>query len=168
MNRRKVLARPPLVGLLGALLLPAICGCANARVVREAPDGGVIAIPMNNNCWPMYYRSRAEKLMSAKCPEGYRIVREEYVWDGKPGPEGHRAHDSYFGYTDPHDEMAPYLRKEYWIAFQATPSASRQPARNTSPQSGQSIPPSSPSAGSNKEELPPPRLLKDVQEQLPK
>ena len=167
MSGREVLARLPLVVMLGALLLSVACGCTSVRVVRETPDGGVLAMPMNSNCWPMYYRSRAEKLMSEKCPDGYRIVREEFVWDGKPGPEGHRAYESYFGYTDPHDEMAPYLRKEYWITFHAASPASRRPATSASPKPdppAPSVPPPSPQAGQSTEELPPPRPLKGVQE----
>jgi hypothetical protein len=164
MDREKVSLGMRLACLLALFILSALCGCADVRTVRETANGGVIAMPMNNNCWPMYYRSRAEKLMSAKCPDGYRIVREGFVWDGKPGTEGHRAHESYFGYTDSNDEMAPYLRKEYWIAFHAVPPGSRQPATDAPPKSGQSAPPPSPPAGQSKEELPPPRPLKGVQE----
>jgi hypothetical protein len=167
MDKREVLPGMRLVGLLVPFLVTALCGCANARIVRETPDGGVIAIPMNNNCWPMYYRNRAEKLMSQKCPGGYRIEREEFVWDGKPGTEGHRAHESYFGYTDPHDEMAPYLRKEYWIAFRAAAPGSQRPATNAPAKPGSSpstILPPSPPASPSGDELPPPRPLKGVQE----
>lgn len=165
MNRQKGPARLSLVGTLGALLWSVACGCTNVRIVRETPDGGVIAMPMNSNCWPMYYRSRAEQFMSRKCPGGYHIQREEFVWDGKPGPEGHRAHDSYFGYTDPHDEMAPYLRKEYWIAFRAAAPGSRLPAANLPAKTGPSAlsAPPPPPAGQSGEELPPPRPLKGVQ-----
>lgn len=163
MNRRVVSARLPFVDLLALLLVSSACGCADVRVVRELPDGGVIALPMNTNCWPMYYRRRAAKLMNQKCPGGYRIEREEFVWDGKPGPEGHRAHESYFGYTDPHDEMAPYLRKEYWIVFHAASSRSRQSAtRLPKPDSSPPSPP--PPSDESKDELPPPRPLKGTQE----
>ncbi|MGH7169191.1 MAG: hypothetical protein ACRELG_02795, partial [Gemmataceae bacterium] len=166
MDKPKDSLAMPLVRVLGSLLLSAVCGCAGARVVREARDGGVIAVPMNNNCWPMYYRNRAENLMSEICPDGYQIDREEFVWDGKPGPEGHRAHESYFGYTDPDDENAPYLRKEYWIAFHAAQPGNRKPAADAPPKPGQaapSAPPSSP-AEEDKEQLPAPRPLKGVQE----
>lgn len=156
----KVSALSRFVELLGVLLLPAACGCADVRIVRETPDGGILAMPMNNNCWPMYYRRRAARLMSQKCPEGYRIEREEFVWDGKPGPEGHRAHESYFGYTDPHDEQAPYLRKEYWISFHTAALRSRPSATKALPKRE---PPASPPSGEDKDELPPPRPLKDVQ-----
>lgn len=147
--------------LLGLLILSAVGGCANVRVVHEAADGGVIALPMNSNCWPMYYRNRAEKLMSEKCPDGYRIDREEFVWDGKPGTEGHRAHESYFGYTDPNDEMAPYLRKEYWIAFHTARPGNRKPAREAA-EPAPSTP--RPSPAEDDKELPPPRPVPGVQE----
>lgn len=145
----------PLLRLLGPLILSAACGCADVRVVREMPNGGVVALPMNNNCWPMYYRSRAAKLMRAKCPEGYRIDREEFVWNGKEGPEGHSPHDSYFGYTNPEDETAPYHRKEYHITFHAAPARRHPPPDTTDSASGR---PSSPNE--DKDELPPPRPLK--------
>jgi hypothetical protein len=121
MDEGKVSAGAWLVCVLGLLIVSAACGCASVRVVRETPDGGVIALPMDTNCWPTYYRDRAAKLMTEKCPGGYQIDRAEYVWNGKEGPEGHRAYESYFGYTDPDDETAHYLRKEYRITFHATP-----------------------------------------------
>ena len=151
MYGRKVSAGK-LFRVLGLLILTA-CGCADVRVVQEKPHGGVIALPMNSNCWPMYYRDRAEKLMNEKCPGGFRIDGEEYVWNGIPGPEGHRYHDSYFGYTNPDDETAPYLRKEFRITFHAAPPPARPPAPA----------PPSPSQGGDREELPPPRPLKSVQ-----
>jgi hypothetical protein len=156
-----------LVRLLGPLFLSAVCGCADARIVHEEAGGGVIAIPMNNNCWPMDYRNRAKKLMREKCPDGYQIDQEEFVWDGKPGTEGHRAYESYFGYTDPNDETRPYLRKEYWIAFHAAPTGNRKPATDAPPKPGQSapsaLPPSSP-GDERGDELPPPRPLKTDRE----
>jgi hypothetical protein len=164
MGRREVSARMQLVGMLASLLLPIVCGCADVRIVREMPNGGVIAMPMNSDCWPMYYRSRAEKLISAKCPGGYRIDREEFVWNGKPGTEGHRAHESYFGYTDPNDEMAPYLRKEYWISFHAESPGGRRPITDAPAKSLSPAAPPSSSGSSSKEELPPPRPLKGAQE----
>lgn len=111
-------------------------------------------MPMNCNCWPMYYRDRAEKLMRAKCPGGYEIDHEEEVWNGKEGPEGHRAYESYFGYTDPDDETAPYLRQEYRITFHAKAPSVGQPAAG----------PPSPSRGGGAEELPSPRPWKGSQE----
>lgn len=163
MDRQKGSAGTRLVPMLGLLILSAVCGCADVRVVRQAPDGGVIALPMNSNCWPMYYRDRAEKLMNEKCPGGYRIDREEYVWNGKEGPEGHRYYESYFGYTNPDDERAPYLRKEYRITFHAAPPPGRPPAAEKPPQTGKSASPPPAPSGKGTEELPPPRPLKDVQ-----
>jgi len=159
MHRQEVWLGLRLHCLLVAVLV-AVCGCADVRFVQETPEGGVIAIPTNSNCWPMYYRSRAEKVMSQKCPDGYQIEREGFVWDGKPGPEGHRAHESYFGYTDPDDEKAPYLRKEYWIAFRAVTPGNRQPAIQTAPKSNSSSSPADP----KEEKLPLPRPLKGVPE----
>lgn len=149
---------------LAALFVLVLCGCADVRVVRETPDGGILAMPMNNNCWPMYYRRRAARLMSQKCPEGYRIEREEFVWNGKPGPEGHRAHESYFGYTDPNDEFGPYLRKEYWIVFHTAAPPNRQSATKALPKPEPSAAPTPPANGEGKDELPPPRRLKGVEE----
>jgi hypothetical protein len=149
--------------MLGPLIMSGVCGCAGVRVVRETPNGGVIALPMNNNCWPMYYRDRAEKLMNEKCPGGYQIDREEFVWNGREGPEGHRYYESYFGYTDPDDERGPYLRKEYRITFHAAQPSGQPMAAEKPPQTGKSASPPSPgSDGGN--ELPPPRPLKGVQE----
>ena len=161
MDGRMTSARLPFVDLVALLLLSVVCGCADVRIVRELPDGGILAMPMNNDCWPMYYRRRAARLMSQKCPEGYRIEREEFVWDGKPGPEGHRARESYFGYTDPHDEMAPYLRKEYWITFHAASSRGRQSATKALPKLDPSNSSASPPSSEGKDELPPPRPLRE-------
>ena len=166
MDKQELSVSMRLVPMLGFLFLSIVSGCADVRVVREAPEGGVIALPMDSNCWPMYYRNRAEKLMNEKCPDGYRIDREEFVWDGKPGTAGHRAYESYFGYTDPDDEMAPYLRKEYWIAFHAAPRGNRKPATDAIAKPGKPAPsaPRPSPAGKDKDELPAPRPLKDVQE----
>ncbi|HEY7315028.1 MAG TPA: hypothetical protein VH643_37125 [Gemmataceae bacterium] len=167
MVKQEVSASRRLVRVLALSIVWTICGCADVRVVRETSEGGVVALPMNTNCWPMYYRDRAEKLMSQKCPAGYRIDREEFVWNGKEGPEGHRYYESYFGYTNPDDDRADYLRKEYRITFHAAPSGSQRPP--TSPplkpgQSNSSAPPPSRPKGESNEELPPPRLFKGVQE----
>ena len=162
MDRRRASARTRVVCILGPLILSAAYGCADVRVVREMPNGGVVALPMNTDCWPMYYRSRADKLMHQKCPGGYQIVREEEVWNGKEGPEGHRPYESYFGYTDPDDEMAPYLRKEYRITFHAAPAGNRRPATDTPPATGKSVSPAPappPPGAEGREGLPPPRPL---------
>ncbi len=114
-----------------------------------------------------YYRSRGEKLMSEKCPGGYQIDREEYVFNGREGPEGRRYHDSYFGYTDPDDENAPYLRKEYRITFHAAAPTNGLPATKLpppAPPSGSAVPAPLPPGVEGKEELPPPRPLKSSQE----
>jgi hypothetical protein len=61
------------------LLLVSVSGCGSARMIQSTPDGGVVAIPSNNNSWPFNYRDHAEKLMAMKCPNGYDVVREEEV-----------------------------------------------------------------------------------------
>jgi hypothetical protein len=59
-------------------------GCASsARLVKWDADGGIVAIPSNNNYWPAHYRDQAEALMQKKCPAGYQIVREEEVTVGQ-------------------------------------------------------------------------------------
>ncbi len=58
-------------------------GCAKARMVEVAQDGGVVAIPANSNRWPNYYRNQAEELIREKCPDGYEIVEEEEVVVGQ-------------------------------------------------------------------------------------
>lgn len=59
-------------------------GCASsARLVKWDADGGIIAIPSNNNYWPLHYRDQAEALMKRKCPAGYQVVREEEVVVGQ-------------------------------------------------------------------------------------
>src|SRR5262249_15255416 len=68
---------------VSGLLLVLACGCGGARMIYQDQNGGVVAIPSNQNYWPFYYRDEADKLMRAKCPHGYDIVREEEVAVGK-------------------------------------------------------------------------------------
>jgi hypothetical protein len=66
------------------LLIVAASGCGtSARLVQTTPDGGIVAIPKNDNGWPYRYRETAEKLMAEKCPNGYEIVGEGEVVVGK-------------------------------------------------------------------------------------
>ena len=68
------------VMVIGAFLFAGLTGCGNtARYVASAPNGGIIAIPANSDEWPTHYRRDAEKLMQAKCPQGYVIDHEEEV-----------------------------------------------------------------------------------------
>ena len=68
------------VAWLLAGLLPLFTGCQSARIVSKSEDGGVIAIPANNDMWPFHYRTKAEELLTRECPEGYVIeLEEEYV-----------------------------------------------------------------------------------------
>jgi hypothetical protein len=62
-----------------AVLLVAVSGCGSARMIQTTPDGGIVAIPSNNNSWPFKYRDHADSLMAMKCPNGYDVVREEEV-----------------------------------------------------------------------------------------
>src|SRR5439155_27266608 len=73
-------------GLTGlcALAFITTMGCASsARLVKWDQDGGIIAIPSNNNYWPNRYRDQADELMQKKCPRGYEVVREEEVAVGQ-------------------------------------------------------------------------------------
>lgn len=68
------------VAWLLAGLLPLSAGCQSARVVSKSEEGGVIAIPANNDMWPFHYRTKAQELLARECPEGYVIeLEEEYV-----------------------------------------------------------------------------------------
>ena len=60
-----------------------LLGCQAARVVSRTSDGGVIAIPANNDLWPFHFRSKAESLIAKQCPEGYVIEDEEEVVVGQ-------------------------------------------------------------------------------------
>jgi hypothetical protein len=52
-------------------------GCMGARLVEVTPEGGVVAIPSNTNCWPTYFHKAAEDLIQKQCPEGYVIDHEQ-------------------------------------------------------------------------------------------
>jgi hypothetical protein len=73
------------VGFLCALAVLAVAvGCtASPRLVKWDQAGGVLAIPSNSDYWPSYYRSKAETLMSQKCPSGFVIEKEEEVVVGQ-------------------------------------------------------------------------------------
>lgn len=71
MSLQRTLSAFGLAAFVGA------CGCSQARYVTRSPEGGVVAIPKNNDYWPTHYRSEAEKLMRECCPEGYVIVAEK-------------------------------------------------------------------------------------------
>lgn len=66
-----------------AALLLTVAGCAGARLVSFDAHGGCIAIPENSDGWPYYYHTSAEQIMRAKCPDGYRVLKEEKVVVGK-------------------------------------------------------------------------------------
>jgi hypothetical protein len=53
-----------------------------ARFVALEPNGGVVAIPTNTNCWPFFYREKAEAMMLERCPQGYVVDKEEEVFVG--------------------------------------------------------------------------------------
>ncbi|MCI0458916.1 MAG: hypothetical protein L0Z62_18310 [Gemmataceae bacterium] len=70
-------------GLVAVVLVTlTLTGCGTPRYVARYPEGGVIAIPDNSDCWPGYYRSKAEELMKKQCPEGYVIVGEREAVTG--------------------------------------------------------------------------------------
>jgi hypothetical protein len=68
----------PKVRLLLLLAVFTLTGCATARVVSRDPDGGVVAIPENSNCWPYHYRDKATGLIKQDCPYGHVIA-----WEGE-------------------------------------------------------------------------------------
>lgn len=69
--------------LLWAGLLLALVGCAGPRFVSIDANGGCVAVPDDSDGWPYYYHTSAEKLIRDKCPNGYRILKEEEVVVGK-------------------------------------------------------------------------------------
>jgi hypothetical protein len=64
-----------------------LVGCGGARYVSQEPKGGIVAIPFHTNSWPSYYQDQAEKLMKAKCPNGYVIDVEGPVLIGTAASE---------------------------------------------------------------------------------
>jgi hypothetical protein len=76
MSRRTVV-----VCVLAATLGGSV-GCGSARFVQADSGGGVVAIPHNTNCWPTYYRDKADALLRQRFPGGYDIEREEEVVTG--------------------------------------------------------------------------------------
>ncbi len=140
-------ARKCLLPLFGALVLAAMHGCSQVRVLENAADGGVISIPTNSNQWPTYYRNRAEVLMDRKFPEGYVIVNEQEVVDN-PAARDNRKPNEDFDYNGAYDKVTHYNRKEYHITYRRAPATKSVPP-----------PPRRPAKKENKDELPPPRRL---------
>lgn len=134
----------PLFLLLGSALAG---GCAQVRLVRDTPDGGVIAIPNNTNEWPTYYRNRAMQLMQRKCPEGYVIVGEQATVDNPARRDGRKPNED-FEYEGAYIRLTTYNRKVYHILFRSAAAAKDVPP-----------PPPLPETDENKDELPPPRPL---------
>jgi hypothetical protein len=158
---RKRKRRPPCSGLRFRLVCFAVAyasgslvGCGQVRLIRDAPDGGVVAIPNNSNQWPSYYRNRAEYLMKRKCPEGYVIVNEEEGVDNPATRDGRKPHE-HFEYDGAYIRIATYERKDYRITFSSAAAAKKAPAAAGSPSR---MPPKDES----KDELPPPRPLPDI------
>jgi hypothetical protein len=65
--------------ICAALLAGVTSACASARFVVVEPGGGSVAIFRNTPA----YREKALALISAQCPGGYDIVREEEVVTGE-------------------------------------------------------------------------------------
>jgi hypothetical protein len=127
------------------LLLVSVSGCGTARMIQSTPDGGVVAIPSNNNSWPCNYRDHAEKLMAMKCPNGYDIVREEEVIVGvKMTTTEVTDRVTQVGYKDNPPPATTSVvtttrpQKEYRITFRARQS---QPAPVAAPPVLTSLPP---------------------------
>jgi len=51
----------------------ALNACATARYVKIEEASGIVAIPQD---WEMH-REKAKELMDQKCPNGYKIVKEQ-------------------------------------------------------------------------------------------
>jgi hypothetical protein len=127
-----------------------LVGCGQVRLIRDAPDGGVITIPNNSNQWPSYYRNRAEYLMKRKCPDGYVIVSEQEVEDNPALLDGRKPNE-HFEYEGGYIRITTYERKAYRIAFRSAAAA-----KNTPPAAS---PPQTSAKGESKDELPSPRPL---------
>lgn len=78
--------RFPAAGLwLAVATIASSFGCASTmgvRYVYQDGDYGVLGLPENTDCWPTFYRTRADKMMSTHFPKGYEVVRAEEVADG--------------------------------------------------------------------------------------
>ncbi|HEY7330396.1 MAG TPA: hypothetical protein VH592_22340 [Gemmataceae bacterium] len=140
-----------LVYLAIAYASGSLVGCGQVRLIRDAPDGGVVAIPNNTNQWPSYYRNRAEYLMKRKCPDGYVIVNEEEGVDNPATRDGRKPNE-HFEYEGGYIRLTTYDRKEYRITFRSAATANNAPAPVVSP-------PRTPAEDESKDELPPPRPL---------
>ncbi|MHB1421988.1 MAG: hypothetical protein ACYC3I_02090 [Gemmataceae bacterium] len=149
MTSRNAWARLCWLSLLAPLLVALMVGCSQVRLLRDAPDGGVVSIPNNSNQWPTYYRNRAENLMHKKCPEGYTIVGEK-VAVGNPAAHDGRKPNEDFDYEGAYVRLTTYDRKEYHIIFRRG-AAAIPAAPSASPRSA--------AKGESKDELPPPRPL---------
>ena len=57
------------------LLLVVLSGCSVRQVYRDS-TGGVLALPMNTNAWPLNYRDRANQIMQRQFPNGYIVTHE--------------------------------------------------------------------------------------------
>jgi hypothetical protein len=109
-----------------APLVLAACGCSSVRLVREAPDGGVVSIPNDSNQWPTYYRNRAEQLMRKKCPAGYVIDHEVAVEDNPAERDGRYPNED-FDYNGGFERIRRYARNEYHIYFHCAPAGGQPP-----------------------------------------
>jgi hypothetical protein len=125
-----------------------LMGCSQVRLVRDAPDGGVVAIPNNTNQWPTYYRNRAEQLMKRKCPEGYVIVSEQAAEDNPAARDGRKPNED-FDYEGAYIRLSTYDRKVYHIVFRSVAAAKKAPPQPSRPAVKEE----------HKDELPPPRPL---------
>jgi hypothetical protein len=126
-------------------------GCSQVRLVHDAPDGGVVAIPNNTNQWPTYYRNRAEQLMKRRCPEGYVIVSEQAAEDNPAARDGRKPNED-FDYEGAYVRLSTYDRKVYRISFRSADAAKNAPPPPLRP-------PLPPAKDENNDELPPPRQL---------
>jgi hypothetical protein len=133
--------------LFGPLVPALMSGCAQVRLIENAPEAAVVSIPNNTNQWPTYYRNRAEVLMERKFPEGYTIVNEQTVEDNPAARDGRKPNED-FDYNGAIERVTRYNRKEFHITFRRGVTAKGAPSRAGLP-----------AKNDREDELPPPRLM---------
>jgi hypothetical protein len=151
--------------LVASLFMAALSGCGDARFVAQDQYGGVVAIPYNNNYWPMHYREEAEKLMAQKCPQGYVIDHEEEVVIGQTTtagtstdtrnydlPGGNRSPAGSLTSTTTNRSVSVQDKTEYRITFHAknaapAPTVIQTGARVVVPPMAPGLPPTPVPAG---------------------
>ena len=81
--------------IIGFLLLIAT-GCSNARLVKDDPTGGIVAIPDNSDSFPHYNVTRAKQLIAQQCPKGYTIADQSEFITGQVTTTSNRQESTEF------------------------------------------------------------------------